>query len=152
TACRLTGKPPLLHDSLGQDWLEQQRRAPHCLSDWLTHLEQLPRRHGPGSACAETPEALDYSAYLALLKNHGHNFIRLWRWEQFKSQAAGGSYHLCMTPQPWPRTSARNARDGKPKFDLDSFDPEYFDRLLERVEAAGKEGIYVAVMLFEGWA
>src|SRR3990172_11695800 len=41
---------------------------------------------GPGSDCAETPEQLDYDAYLEFLKDHGHNFIRLWRWEQFKSQ------------------------------------------------------------------
>jgi hypothetical protein len=107
---------------------------------------------GLGSDCAETPEAVDFEAYLQFLKEHNHNFIRLWRWEQFKSQAAGGSYHLCMTPQPWPRTSARTAKDGKPKFDLDSFDPAYFDRLRERVIAAGREGIYVAVMFFEGWA
>jgi hypothetical protein len=59
---------------------------------------------GPGSTCVQTPEALDYSADLAFLKNHGHNRMKLWRWEQFKSQAAGGSYHLCMTPQPWSRT------------------------------------------------
>jgi hypothetical protein len=31
------------------------------------------------------------------------------------------------------------------------FDPAYFDRLRERVIAAGNEGIYVAVMLFDGF-
>jgi len=107
---------------------------------------------GPGSDCAETPEQLDYDAYLEFLKDHGHNFIRLWRWEQFKSQAAGGSYHLCMTPQPWPRSGPGTATDGKPKFDLSKFDKAYFDRLRDRVIAAGKAGIYVAVMLFDGWA
>ena len=45
---------------------------------------------GPGPACAETPEQFDFDAYLAFLKTHGHNFIRLWRWEQVTSQAAGG--------------------------------------------------------------
>ena len=107
---------------------------------------------GPGSACDGPTDILDFDDYLKFLKEHGHNFIRLWRWEQFKSQAAGGGYHLCMTPQPWPRTGPGVARDGKPRFDLDSFDPTYFDRLRERVTAAGKEGIYVAVMLFDGWA
>ena len=106
---------------------------------------------GPGSACADTPEPFDFDAYLAFLKAHGHNFIRLWRWEQFKSQAAGGTYHLCMTPQPWRRTGPGSARDGQPTFDLDSFDQAYFDQLRSRVLAAGDEGIYVAVMLFEGW-
>ena len=106
---------------------------------------------GPGADCAGTSEQLDYGAYLEFLKGHGHNFIRLWRWEQFKSQAAGGNYHLCMTPQPWPRTGPGSATDGKPKFDLSTFDQAYFDRLRDRVIAAGNEGIYVAVMLFEGW-
>jgi hypothetical protein len=106
---------------------------------------------GPGSNCGETPEQFDDHAYLTFLKEHGHNFIRLWRWEQFKSQAAAGSYHLCMTPQPWPRTGPGAATDGKPKFDLDSFDPAYFNRLRDRVIAAGNEGIYVAVMFFDGF-
>ena len=57
---------------------------------------------GPGNGCAETTERFDYDAYLDFLAEHGHNFIRLWRWEQFRSQAAGGNVHLCMTPQPWP--------------------------------------------------
>jgi hypothetical protein len=107
---------------------------------------------GPGSECAETPERLGYDSYLDFLKAHGHNFIRLWRWEQFKSQAAGGNYHLCMTPQPWPRTGPGMAKDGKPKFDLSKFDDAYFQRLRDCVTAAGNRGIYVGVMLFDGWA
>jgi hypothetical protein len=42
---------------------------------------------GPGPSCAEVPERNDYRAYLDFLKEHGHNFIRLWRWEHFKSLA-----------------------------------------------------------------
>ena len=106
---------------------------------------------GPGTDCAETPEPNDFRGYLGFLKELGHNFIRLWRWEQFKSQVAGGAFHLCMTPQPWPRTGPGTAKDGKPKFDLSRFDPAYFDRLRDYVIAAGNEGIYVSVMLFEGF-
>jgi hypothetical protein len=106
---------------------------------------------GPGLACSEEPEQNDYGAYLAFLKEHGHNFIRLWRWEQFKSQAATANFHLCMTPQPWLRIGPGLASDGKPKFDLSRFDPLYFDRLRERIIAAGNEGIYVSVMLFDGF-
>ena len=57
-----------------------------------------------------------------------------------------------MTPQPWPRTGPETAKDGKPKFNLEAFDQAYFDRLRERVIAAGDNGIYVAVMFFDGWA
>ena len=106
---------------------------------------------GPGLACSDVPEQNDYGAYLTFLKDHGHNFIRLWHWEQFKSQAATASFHLCMTPQPWPRTGPGLATDGKSKFDLSRFDPRYFERLRDRVIAAGKEGIYVSVMLFDGF-
>ena len=107
---------------------------------------------GPGPDCAGTPEQLDYRAYLDFLTAHGHNLIRLWRWEHFRSLAAGGSFHLCMTPQPWPRTGPGTATDGRPRFDLSAFDEGYFDRLRTRVSAAGTAGIYVVVMLFEGFA
>jgi Family of unknown function (DUF6298) len=106
---------------------------------------------GPGADCSETPEPNDFRGYLEFLKDRGHNFIRLWRWEQFRSQVAGGAFHFCMSPQPWPRTGPGTARDGKPKFDLSKFDPAFFERLREYVTAAGNEGIYVSVMFFEGF-
>jgi hypothetical protein len=107
---------------------------------------------GPGHECSDTSERLDFDRYLDFLKERGHNFIRLWRWEQFRSQAAGGDFHLCMEPQPWERTGPGEAMDGKPKFDLTRFDQGSFDRLRHRVMAAGERGIYVDVMFFEGWA
>ena len=57
-----------------------------------------------------------------------------------------------MTPQPWARTGPGEAKDGEPKFDLDRFDDAFFERLRNRVVAAGERGIYVAVMFFDGWA
>ena len=107
---------------------------------------------GPGPECGGTPERMDFDEYLRFLVERGHNFIRLWRWEQFRSQAAGGGFHLCMTPQPWARTGPGTAKDGKPRFDLSKFDTEFFQRLRRRVIAAGEQGIYVAVMFFDGWA
>lgn len=106
---------------------------------------------GPGKKCAETPEVNDYGAYLEFLSEYRHNFIRLWRWEHFKSQLPGGHFHWCMSPQPWPRTGPGKAKDGNPKFDLEKFDQAYYDRLRERVAAAGDAGIYVSIMLFEGF-
>ena len=55
---------------------------------------------GPGPSGSVQDEPLDFGAYLRFLTERGHNFIRLWRWEQFRSQAAGGNYHLDMSPQP----------------------------------------------------
>ena len=102
---------------------------------------------GPGPDGPEDPadaERMDFGDYLRFLTQRGHNFIRLWRWEQFRSQAAGGNYHLNMTPQPWVRTGRG--------FDLERFDDAFFQRLRDRVTAAGEAGIYVGVMLFDGWA
>jgi hypothetical protein len=107
---------------------------------------------GPGSDAPAEPEQMDFDAYLRFLTERGHNFIRLWRWEQFRSQAAGGSYHLNMTPQPWARTGPGNGIDDREKFDLERHDQAFFDRLRERVAKADDAGIYVGVMLFDGWA
>ena len=107
---------------------------------------------GPGAEGPSEPERFDWDGYLRFLAERGHNFIRLWRWEQFRSQAAAGSFHLNMAPQPWARTGPGNAKDGKPRFDLERFDDAYFGRLRARVVAAGELGIYVGVMLFDGWA
>jgi hypothetical protein len=107
---------------------------------------------GFGRDCPDAPEVFDYAAYLRFLADHGHNFVRLWRWEQFRGHLGPADVHFCMTPQPWPRTGPGTASDGKPTFDLSAFDPAYFDRLRERVVAAGRAGIYVSVMLFEGFS
>lgn len=107
---------------------------------------------GQGAECPRADEPLDFLALLDFLEQRGHNFIRLWRWEHFRSQAAGGQFHLCMTPQPWPRTGPAAAKDGKARFDLDAFDETFFARLRQRAVAAGERGIYVSVMLFDGWA
>lgn len=99
------------------------------------------------------PEPFDYEAYLDLLEEHNANFIRLWRWEmpRFRYPAAvlGPSGYYC-APHPWPRPGPGTAEDGKPKFDLTRFDQAYFNRMRERVIEAGRRGIYVSIMLFEG--
>lgn len=101
---------------------------------------------------SDPPPAFDWPRYLNFLAGVEHNFVRLWRWELTRWQAhnTGGQMLYC-SPHPWPRTGPGTALDGKPKFDLSRFDPAYFDRLRERVESAGRQGIYVSVMLFEGW-
>jgi hypothetical protein len=94
------------------------------------------------------PEPFDYDAYLDFLATHRHNFMRLWTWELSRF-----SYDNTVThagPFPWLRTGPGIALDGMPRFDLTRFDPAYFKRLRDRVQAAGTRGIYVSIMLFEG--
>jgi len=104
----------------------------------------------------DPPEPFDFNAYLDFLDRHGHNFIRLWAWDSTTwdthSNGRHGKdfIHRC-APLPWQRTGPGKALDGKPKFDLTKFEAAYFERLRSRVESAGKRGIYVSVMLFEGW-
>lgn len=105
-----------------------------------------------------TPEekGFDYPAYIRWMKKYNFNFMRLWAWE-ILNWDTNANYEkqaqiLLVSPHPWARTGPGRAIDGKPKFDLNQFDEEYFDRLRKRVELAGKNGIYVSIMLFEGWA
>lgn len=104
----------------------------------------------------DPPSGFDFDAYLDFLERHGHNFIRLWAWDStvWDTQAngkLGKDFVHHVAPLPWARTGPGRALDGKPRFDLMKFDPAYFERLRTRVSAAGKRGIYVTVMLFEGW-
>lgn len=100
----------------------------------------------------DPPPAFDYDAYLDFLQRHNHNFFRLWRWEapKWTDEHPVIMIKYCQ-PHPWMRTGPGLAKDGKPKFDLNRFNQEYFDRMRSRIIAARDRGIYVSVMLFEGW-
>jgi hypothetical protein len=103
----------------------------------------------------DPPAPFDFEGYLEFLDQHHHNFIRLWRWELVSWNTAANNekesrIHFC-APHPWVRTGEAKALDGKPKFDLKTFDEAYFKRLRSRLEQANRRGIYVSIMLFEGW-
>jgi hypothetical protein len=100
----------------------------------------------------DPPPVFDYDGYLDFLERHGHNFFRLWRWEtpKWTNDPPEQTVKYCQ-PHPWKRSGPGTAADGKPRFALSSFDPEYFDRLRQRIKRAGDRGIYVSIMLFEGW-
>jgi len=93
----------------------------------------------------------DYDAYLSALQRYGHNFIRLWFWEQ-ATWVPWTEERVSIGPPLYLRTGPGHARDGGLRFDLASFNPEYFRRLRQRVEAAGRRGFFVSVMLFNGWS
>ena len=104
----------------------------------------------------DPPGGFDFEAYLDLLDKHQLNFIRLWAWDSTiwdtrANGSLGKDFVHHVAPLPWSRTGPGQALDGEPKFDLTKFDPAYFERLRARVSAAHKRGIYVSVMLFEGW-
>jgi hypothetical protein len=93
----------------------------------------------------------DFAAYLDFLEAHYHNFMRLWAWEGGCS-AVGPRARQVFEPLPYLRTGPGTALDGQPKFDLTQWNPAYFDRLRTRVSTAAERGIYVCIMLFQGWS
>ena len=102
----------------------------------------------------DPPPRFDFRAYLDWMQQLNHNFIRLWTWEPVTWNTKANRENKLHTsaPQPWARTGPGMALDGKPKFNLKKFNPAYFERLKRRISAARDRGIYVSVMLFEGWA
>ncbi|MHC4441703.1 MAG: PKD domain-containing protein [Planctomycetota bacterium] len=84
---------------------------------------------------------VNYTDYLDWLQSYGHNFTRGWHWED--------AYY---TPLPYARTGPGNANDGGLKFDLTQYNQAYFDRVKARAEEAGNRGIYISIMLFQGWS
>jgi len=102
---------------------------------------------------AGVTDDFDYERYLDFLDSHGHNFMRMWRWEQAKwMQFVPASTAIRYAPMAYERTGPGIALDGGPRFDLTRFNHAYFDRLRRRVAAAAERGIYVSVMLFQGFS
>ncbi len=112
-----------------------------------TWLDFLDAGHG------NPPPGFDYPAFLDFLQRNGHNFFRLWTWEQTRWTLETTDNLYWFGPvTPFARTGPGTALDGLPRFDLQTFDPAYFDRLRSRVQLAADRGIYVSVMLFDGWS
>ncbi|MBN1911892.1 MAG: hypothetical protein JW818_19275 [Pirellulales bacterium] len=105
----------------------------------------------------DPPALFDFDAYLAWLKSYGHNFTRGWTWEPTRWDTTGmkaiqwrnGNHHV--TPHPWRRTGPALALDGKPRFDLKKFNPDYLERLRARVAKAQDAGVFISIMFFEGY-
>lgn len=96
------------------------------------------------------PPPFDYPAYLDFMRQHNTNFMRLWVLEQSKWQPDGEETYYF--PLLYERAGPDKALDGGLKFDVTRWNQTYFDRLRNRVEQAGQRGIYVAIMLFQGWS
>jgi len=78
-------------------------------------------------------EKFDYQDWISKLVSWNHNFMRGWTWED--------DYYR---PMPFTRTNG--------KYNLDQYNPEFFNRYKKGVEMAARKGIYVSVMLFQGWS
>lgn len=93
--------------------------------------------------------SFDYAKYLQAMEDTGTNFLRMWTFDNFYTDLIDlpkGN----ISPMPFSRTGPGIAADGQLRFNLAVFNQSYFDRLRARVMEAGKHGIYVSIMLFEG--
>jgi hypothetical protein len=154
-SCRLVAEPPQRSGSSGP--LRVHPTNPRYFTNDTNQAVLLTGSHTWGNlqdytyAEAPSPPSLDFPAYLAFLEAHNHNFFRLWTWESAFNPKAKQST-ISYDPMPYQRTGSALALDGKPQFDLARWNLAYFDRLRGRVQAARDQGIYVSVMLFQGFS
>jgi hypothetical protein len=96
----------------------------------------------------------DYVPYLDELRARGFNLTRTFSGTY---REVPGSFHIIDNPLapkadrwlcPWARSAEPGAGDGGTKFDLEKWDPAYFERLRDFVAQAGKRGIVVELGLF----
>ena len=80
----------------------------------------------------------DNQAYLDVLTRHDHNFIRLWIWDSTAWAWNRPEDFKVLTPEIFVRTGPGKALDDRPKFDLTQLNQALFDRVRERVIAAGR--------------
>lgn len=99
----------------------------------------------------ENLPVLNWKEYLDMMESKHHNFMRFWVWEH-PYGSSWSKMPITIEPMPYQRTGKEKSFDGKPKFELDKWNEDYFKRLRARVIDAGKKGIYVSVMLFQGWS
>ena len=105
-----------------------------------------------GGTFPSPPPVFDYGKYLDFLQMYNHNFFRLWVMEQSRWTLETSDDLYWFFPGPWyKRTGPGNANDSLPRFNLDSLDDSYFARVRQHVVLAGERGMYVSIMLFNGW-
>ncbi len=93
---------------------------------------------------------LDWPAYLDFLCAHRFNYVRNWIVWSTGSGAMAPENDAVAWPMPYRRVAGYGkARDGGDKFDLNTFDEAFFDRMRRRCEDLQARGVYVSIMLFE---
>lgn len=98
----------------------------------------------------DPPPAFDFDAYITFAVAHGYNVIHGHAWENSKHTVNSQTWYI--SPLYYARTGPGNALDGKPKFDLNTFDSTYFTRLRERVIKAGQRGLYVVYPIWDSFS
>jgi hypothetical protein len=97
----------------------------------------------------------DFQRYLNAIKNDGLNFTRLFGGSYVEVPAKSfGILRNDLAPAPgrfiapWARSESAGYSGGGNKFDLDRWNPEYFQRFHDFLAAASERGIVVEISLF----
>jgi hypothetical protein len=99
----------------------------------------------------------DDEAYLATLASDGLNLTRTFVGSYVERSGDFGIEQNTLAPAPgralvpWARSEEPGYALGGNKFDLDRWDPAYFERLHGFVEAAREAGVFVEVTLFSSY-
>lgn len=98
---------------------------------------------------------VDYRAYLDELQRSGLNLTRTFSGTYQEVPSSFGIVENTLAPKrhdryicPWARSDQPGAGDGGNKFDLQRWNPAYFERLTDFVREAGRRGIVVELSLF----
>ena len=95
-------------------------------------------------------ELIDFDAYLDDMCAHNQNFLRFWTSDgQIRELNGVKTYQY---PFRYVDINLDRHMGENPVYDLDQFNEAYFKQLRERAEKARARGIYLGVMLFEGWS
>jgi len=86
----------------------------------------------------------DFTAFLKAESKYHHNFTKLRVWENGWLRGDSTSW----TPMLYERTGPGLATDGKPKFDLNRLNPEFFKLLRQRTVEARDHGIYCGLWFY----
>ena len=99
----------------------------------------------------------DYSVYLSTLESAGLNYTRIFSGAYVERAGSFGIEKNTLAPlpgrfiAPWARSSQSGYANGGNKFDLSTWDDEYFLRLKDFVRSAGESGVFVEVTLFSSF-
>jgi hypothetical protein len=114
---------------------------------WLNNVDG-----GEAPDISSVPK-FNWTGYLGFLSATGHTLVKYWAWEQSWLNLLSNVTDFRFGPYtPWKRTGPGNAEDGAPKWNLDSLDQRYFDRVKTRIDTLAGRGVYAVVMLFDGWS
>ncbi|UCD30300.1 MAG: hypothetical protein JSV03_07485, partial [Planctomycetota bacterium] len=149
TLLAVTPGPLTVHSSNPRYFNDGTGRAVYCTGshNWFNMQDQ---------SCSDPPAVFDWPGHMDFLQNHNHSFTRGWHNETAMDYGApdcnGISLGFYVYPMPFMRTGPGYALDGKLKFDINQYNQAYFDRIYERAADAASQGIYMGIMLFQGWS